>query len=119
MTYLLLISIKPLLYSLPIIFLPSPLVHSILFQNPKLSHQEMSYSALNGDIMVRNGRFWTIGEYSYFDIISYYILSRDKFYRGLKIWIWKSRGIIPFIVSVELPIPISTVVVSVRGQVLH
>ena len=86
MTYLLLISIKPLLYSLPIIFLPSPLVHSILFQNTKLSHQEMAYSALNGD-MVRNGRFWTIGEYSYFDIISYYILSRDKRYIGLNMLI--------------------------------
>ena len=34
----------------------------------------MAYSALNGDIMVQKGVFWTIGEHSYFvyrPIISY------------------------------------------------
>ena len=37
-------------------------------------YQEMTSSVLNGDIMVRKGLFWTIGENSYFvyyPIISY------------------------------------------------
>ena len=40
----------------------------------------MTYSVLNGDIMVRKGIFWTIGEhmYFYFPIISY---QRIKIYR--------------------------------------
>ena len=31
--------------------------------------------------MVRKGVFWTIGELSYFGLLSYYVLSKDKVYR--------------------------------------
>ena len=41
-------------------------------------YQEMASSALNGDIMVQIGIFWTIGEYSYFGLLYYDILSKDR-----------------------------------------
>ena len=31
--------------------------------------------------MVQKGVFWTIGELSYFGLLSYYVLSKDKGYR--------------------------------------
>ena len=31
--------------------------------------------------MVRKGVFWNIGELSYFGLLSYYVLSKDKVYR--------------------------------------
>ena len=37
--------------------------------------------------------FWTILVYSYFGIMSSYILYRDKRYRGLNVWIWNNRVI--------------------------
>ena len=42
-------------------------------------YKEMTSSVLNGDIMVRKGVFWAIGEHSYFycPIISY---QRIRFY---------------------------------------
>ena len=41
----------------------------------------MTYSVLNGDIMVRKGIFWTIGEHLY--LVYYPIISYEgiKFYR--------------------------------------
>ena len=33
---------------------------------------------LIGDIISQKGIFWTIGERSYFGLLSYYILSKDK-----------------------------------------
>ena len=43
---------------------------------------------------------WTIKEYFYFFIIITYILSRDKRYIGLDLWVLKSWYKIPLIVLV-------------------
>ena len=51
----------------------------------------MLYLALNGNVTVQRGIFWTIGEYSHFGIISYYILLCDKWYIGLNIWVLNNR----------------------------
>ena len=44
--------------------------------------QEMASLALNGDIMVQKGVFFTIREWSYFGLLSYYILSKYKVLQG-------------------------------------
>ena len=41
-------------------------------------YQEMSSSALNGDIMAQKGIFWTIREPYYLSLICHYILSEEK-----------------------------------------
>ena len=43
-------------------------------------YQEMTYSVLNVDIMVRKGVFWTIGEHSYF--VHYPII----YYQSIKVY---------------------------------
>ena len=37
----------------------------------------MENQSLNGVNMVQKGVFWTMGEYPYFVIMSYYIISKD------------------------------------------
>ena len=51
--------------------------------------------------MAKNVIFWIIEEYSYFGIISSYILSRYKLHIGLNLWIWKEWYIITLIVMLE------------------
>ena len=48
----------------------------------------MTSSVLFGDVMVRIGIFWTIGEQSYFFIILLYLIKEISFI-GLKQWIWE------------------------------
>ena len=78
--------------------------------------QEITYLVLFGDVMVRNGRFWTIGEQSYF--VYYPIISYRKInvYRvktmDMGISHWNNGVIGTFLIS------ISTMVLIVRDNIL-
>ena len=87
----------------------------------------MASSALNVDIMVRKGIFWTFGELSYFGLLFYYIPSKDKGLLGwnngygnipLEQWCqWDdSAGIM---VSVENEIVLITMVLILRYMILR
>ena len=79
----------------------------------------MISSVLFGDVMVRNGIFWTIGEqlcFVYYPIISYL---RIKLYRVETIDMVRYHLNNGFIATVLVFIVVSTIVLIVRDKVLR
>ena len=76
----------------------------------------MTYSVLNGDIMVRKGIFCTIGEHSYFVCYPIIHYQRIKFME-LKECIWEDFA--GKMVSMENATLVSTVVSIVWDNILY